>query len=325
MFKTITTTALAAALIALPLTPTAQAETDVVYIGGTGTGMTLPFIGPALGGGVPGNAFAERFVPVDRGQVTNLIYDGSPIANPHAAVPAALAAVQAHDDPTVVIGLSKGAQVARATEAKDTHAATRYVLIGDPDDDNGISRRLGLSPAKAPITHETTIVVAERDAVGDLPDRPWNLLAVAESLASWAVVHPQYGNGGAGDPLTRLDEADVTVTPNGNGTNTTRKVIPVRELSLTKGLREIERHITGGTWNTDQIDNHLRPGIDAGWSRNDKRVDTTDGNKVEPQTKAGDDAESVKDSDTPNSKTADVSTVSEKTQASEDDDSAGAE
>lgn len=284
--------------------PTAQAETDVVYIGGTGTGVSLPVLSPVFGSGGSGEAFAEVFVP-DRGQITNLVYDGSPVANPHAAVPAALAAVQAHDDPAVVIGLSKGAQVARAAEAKDTNAATRYVLIGDPDDDNGISRRLGLSPAKAPITHETTIVVAERDAVGDFPDRPWNLLAVAESLASWGVVHTQYGNGTAGDPLTRLEEADVTVTPNGNGTSTTRKVIPVRELSILKPLRDTERTWTGHDRITDEIERHLKPAVDAGWSRNDKPA-VKDGNKVEPQTKAGPDAKDADDSKKPSSETADA-------------------
>ncbi|AHJ86609.1 DNA binding protein [Mycobacterium phage Jolie2] len=266
----ITTTALAAALAVLPIAP-ATAASDAVYLGGTGTGTGLPAL---LGTGGDGSAFARAFVP-DLDQRTDVIYNGSPVANPHDAVPAALAAIQATDDPAVVIGLSKGSQVARAAEQQDTRTDTRYVLVGDPDDDHGISRTFGLSAPKQEFTHDVEIVVAEYDGVGDMPDRP-NLLATANALAGWAFVHPNYGTGGDADPLTRLDEAKVTTSKNPNGTTTTRKLIPTRELPLLKPLRDTERTLTRGRDDfTDAIEKPLRDRIDAGYSRNDKPKTTT--------------------------------------------------
>jgi hypothetical protein len=271
--------AAAAAAAGILMAPTASADTDVVYIGGTGTGTGLP----VLGTGGDGKAFADALVP-GFDDLHNVVYNGSPVANPHWAVPDALKAVQGTDDPATVIGLSKGAQVAHGVEARDTNPNTQYILIGDPDDDHGISRTFGLSPKPREFTHNVNIVVGEYDGVGDMPDRP-NALAALNAIAGWAVVHPNYGSGTASDPLTRLDDATVTTSKNPNGTTKTRTLIPTKNLPLTQGLREIERHITGGTWNTDQLDKALRPHIDAGYSRNDK---PKDGNKVSPTTKASD-------------------------------------
>ncbi|AGT12992.1 PE/PPE family protein [Mycobacterium phage KayaCho] len=270
--KTLLTTAACAATVAALVTPTAlaAAKTDVVFIGGTGTGMKLTEV---FGTGGSPTGLTDPFV-TDRDQLEVPIYDGAPWANPQASVPQVAAVVAQTDDPAVVIGLSKGAQVTHGVEAQDTRTDTRYVVIGDPDSDHGISRAFGLSPAQTVKTHDWEEIVAERDAVGDFPDRPWNLLATAESLASWAVVHPQYGNGGADDPLTRLDEAEVTVTKNPNGTTFTKRVIPVRELSILKPMRDTERTLTGNDRLTDEVERHLKPAVDAGWSRNDRKPTT---------------------------------------------------
>lgn len=244
-----------------------RAATDAVYLGGTGTGTGLPEL---LGTGGDGSSFARTFVP-DLDQRTDVIYNGSPVANPHDAVPLALKAVAAQNDRTAVIGLSKGAQVARATEQQDTRTDTRYVLVGDPDDDHGVSRTFGLSAPKQEFTHDVDIVVAEYDGVGDMPDRPGNLLATANALAGWAFVHPHYGAGGEDDPLERLDEAEVTQTRNPNGTTTTRHLIPTRELPLLKPLRDTERTLTGQDRITDEIEKPLRKVVDQGYSRNDAK------------------------------------------------------
>ncbi|AHJ88590.1 PE/PPE-like protein [Mycobacterium phage Julie1] len=267
--KTLLTAAACAATVAALVTPTAlaAAKTDVVFIGGTGTGMKLTEV---FGTGGSPTGLTDPFV-TDRDQLEVPIYDGAPWANPQASVPFVAQAVAKTDDPTVVIGLSKGAQVTHGVEAQDTRTDTRYVVIGDPDSDHGISRAFGLSPAQTVKTHDWEEIVAERDAVGDFPDRPWNLLATAESLASWAVVHPQYGAGGEADPLTRLDEAEVTETKNPNGTTFTKRVIPVRELSLLKPMRDTERTLTGHDRLTDEVERHLKPVVDRGWSRNDAK------------------------------------------------------
>lgn len=268
--------AIAAMLLA---TPDADAATDVVYLGGTGTGYDLAGV---LGTGGDGNAFADVFVPTGLDQTIAVKYDGSPIANPQSSVPLALAAVKATDDPAVVIGLSKGAQLAHGVEAQDTRTDTRYVVVGDPDSDHGISRTFGLSPAQTVKTHDWDEVVAEYDGVGDMPDR-FNPLATINALAGWVVIHPNYGSGTAADPLTRLDEATVTSTKNPNGTTFTRHVIPTATLPMLQPLRDTELTLTHQSRITDSLNAALKPVVDAGYSRNDV-VKT--GNKVEPTTKA---------------------------------------
>ena len=269
----ITLIAAAAAAVTVLVTPTAlaQAQHDAVYLGGTGTGTPLA---GASGTGGGGSSFARTFVP-DLDQLTNVDYDGSPVANPRSSVPIAQAALDATDDPAVVIGLSKGAQVGHGLEAVDTRADTRYVFVGDPDDDHGVSRTLGLSPAQPAYTHDVTIIAAEYDGVGDFPDRPANVLAVANAVAGWAFIHPNYGAGGDGDPLTHLAEGTSTSSKNPNGTTLTHTLIPTRNLPLLKPLRDTELTLTHQTRITDAIEGAIRPAIDAGYSRNDKPAKQT--------------------------------------------------
>lgn len=249
----------AAFLYGMAGTAEAAADTQsVVFLGGTGTGV-VPHT-PAVGSG-----FVEPFAP--GAASVNVRYNGALWANPHKSAATALAAIS--DGPTTVIGLSKGAQVARAAEGQDLNQTTNYVLIGDPDGDNGVSRRFGFSAPKHVATHDVIEVNAEYDGVSDFPDRPMNLIASANALAGWVSVHTRYGDRTSEDPLTRLSEAKVTVTANGNGTSTTRMLIPTHALPLTKPLRDAERALTGRTVITDQLDKVLRPIVDAGYSRND--------------------------------------------------------
>lgn len=255
--------AVAAIGAALLASPDAKADTNVVYIGGTGTGM-VPF-NPTVPQG-----FVAPFVP-DVAAATSVRYDGAPWAQPAAGAPRAAAAVAVQDGSTVVIGLSKGAQVARAVEARDTRTDTRYVLIGDPDDDHGISRAMGFSAPKHVFTHDVNIVTAEYDGVGDFPDRP-NALSVVNAMAGWQQLHTQYGTGKASDPLTHIADAKVTTSTNPNGTTTTRTLIPTKRLPITQGLRNTMKAFghTAADKVVDRIDARLRPQIDAGYSRNAK-------------------------------------------------------
>lgn len=255
--------AVAAVAAMLNASPDAHADTNVVYIGGTGTGM-VPFSATVPQG------FIAPFAP-GATSATSVRYDGAPWARPQAGVPVAAAAVACQDGSTVVIGLSKGAQVARAAEQRDTRTDTRYVLIGDPDDDHGISRAMGFSAPKRVFTHDVNIVTAEYDAVGDFPDRP-NGLSVLNAMAGWQQLHTQYGTGKASDPLTHIADAKVTTSTNPNGTTTTRTLIPTKHLPITQGIRNTMKafgHTTADKV-VDQIDARLRPTIDAGYSRNAK-------------------------------------------------------
>ena len=302
-----TAVAIAAVAISLgtTLAPTAAADTDVVFIGGTGTGVV-----PSLPRAPEG--FVKPFVPVVD-TATTVGYNTAPWANPHAAVPAAVGVIAAQDKPTVVIGLSKGAQVARATEGFDGNPLTQYVLIGDPDDDRGVSRSHGMSAPKREFTHDTTIVVAEYDGVGDWPDRFSFGLAEMNALAGWATVHTQYGNGTKDDPLTRLDEAEVTETKNPNGTTLTRKLIPTRNLPITQGIRNTLKafgHTTADDV-VDRIDKHLRPMIDRGYSRNDTKPSTKKDDKSDDDKSSGADRDSSSSSSDAGGSSSDSSSGSE--------------
>ena len=277
----------AAVATATVLAPVSHADT--VFVGGTGTGY-VPQGSP--------QRLVEALVP-SPGVITSVLYDGSPVARPGASAGVVLQAIEAAKAPTTVVGVSKGAQVARAAEAKDTNPNTQYVFIADPDDDNGISRRLGISPPKRPLTHDTTIVVGEYDGVGDLPDRP-NPLAIVNAIVGWGVIHTQYGTGSADDPLTRLDEAKVTTSKNPNGTTVTRKFVPTKNLPILKAFRDTELTLTHQSSMVDGWNKALKPVVDSGYSRNDASkagvsastapLSSNDkvksGNKVEPKTKA---------------------------------------
>lgn len=247
-------TATAAMLLA---SPDSHAD-DVVFIGGTGTGI-VPQGDP--------HSLVDPFVPhVDH--LTAPVYDGSPIANPQAAVPAIAPIVAAQPNPTVVIGLSKGAQVAHGVEAVDTRTDTRYVYIGDPDGENGLSHRLGTSPKPAAPTHNTHTITGEYDGFADVPDR-FNPLAIANAAAGIVFVHTQYGTGSADDPLTRIGNGRTTVKRNPNGTTSTTTLIPTAHLPLLKPLRDTELTLTRQSAMTDALEAAIRPAIDAGYSRND--------------------------------------------------------
>lgn len=243
----------------------AAAETDVVFVGGTGTGTVLVPHNPKVPKG-----FTEPF-GLEVGHGTSVLYAGAPLDRPQDSAELVSGIIAEQERPVTAVCLSKGAQVCRGAEQLDTRTDTRYVLIGDPDGDHGISRAFGASAPKREFTHDTEIITAEYDGVADWPDRPMNLIASANALAGWVTTHTQYGNGTKRDPLTRLDEAEVTETRNANGTKLTHKLIPTKNLPLLQGLRDTEFTWTGDDKFTRAIEKPLRQVVDAGYSRNDGR------------------------------------------------------
>lgn len=294
MRSTIALVSAATVAVGLSLTPSAlaTAQTEAVFIGGTGTGYV-----PA--GAYPPASFIRPFVTGPY-VGTNLLYDGSPLATPQSSVKALnalIAARQGRGDTVVVVGLSKGAQVSTASMHTADAAApgsVTYVNIGNPDRDGGLNTALGFRPAYGEVRFNVTEIYGEYDGFADWPDRP-NLLAMANAAAGIGYVHLPLGTGSADDALTRLDEGVTTVRDNldangqPNGTKTTEIRVPTKHLPLTRPIRDVERFLTGHSVLTDEIDKGLRPIIDAGYSRNDRpktsttRVDTTDGNKVTPK------------------------------------------
>ena len=263
---------------ALGLAPVAQAaEKDpkptAVFLGGTGTGYVPT-------GPTPPAAFITPFVSGPYKGV-NHVYDGLPTTTPQSQVPglvAVIASEQAQGNRVTVIGLSKGAQVAQASMFGPNAPApgsVDYVLIGNPDRDGGANTAMGWRPPQGEVRFNRNDVFGEYDGFAEAPDRP-NPLALANAAMGIVYVHFAYGTGGANDPLTHLDKAEVTVKDNlgadgkPNGTTSTTTRIPTKDLPLTRPIRDTLKTWHLGTDGLDQFDAAVRPVIDSGYSRNDK-------------------------------------------------------
>lgn len=256
--KRISAAAVVAVAVLGLISGVSAADTSVVYLGATGTGY------------LPSNPGASMITPVVHGDYTidNVIYPGAPWDVPQHSTEQAVAVINTHEAP-VVYGLSKGAQVARSAQRHELPEGTRFALVGDPDRKGGLMDRLGMAPGYE-LRYDTTIIYGEYDGFADMPDRP-NLLAVVNALAGIVTVHPFYGTGGANDPLTRLDEAIVSEEVNPNGTVTTEKRIPTKELPIATLLKPFI-----GAKNAQDVDRTLRPIVDQGYSRNDPVEDVSE-------------------------------------------------
>ncbi|ASR87249.1 hydrolase [Mycobacterium phage LastHope] len=238
----------------------AVATCTVLFLGGTGWADTdyvpevmAPFVAPV----VPG-ASSTVGVPYDAGML-------APTTDGEARLREALAAA---DGPVVVYGLSQGADVARAVrdngEGLDPSRVS-FVLVGDPGGDGSLRARLGMAPAPVVTPFDTTVVYGEYDMWADFPDRPWNLVAVANAAAGLPYVHMRYDDG----VLDALPDATPTsVETNAAGGTTTTYRLPTERLPLVQPLRDLgvdERLV-------QRVEKPLRTVVDAGYSRNDAQT-----------------------------------------------------
>ncbi|BBX18936.1 PE-PPE domain-containing protein [Mycolicibacterium duvalii] len=186
-------------------------------------------------------------------------------------------AVRDVDGPVVVIGESMGSMVASrlaaqlaASSEPPAQNELRFVLIASPEEGvaqyfkvgtfipilNYRVRRVAQSP------YPTAVVIGEYDGWADPPDRPWNLVALANALFGVLYVH--------GPPSWFIDPADApaeNITVNGN---VTTYFVPTEHLPLTRPLRDIGVPAPV----VDLADRFLRPVVDAGYRRHDEPGDT---------------------------------------------------
>lgn len=142
-----------------------------------------------------------------------------------------------------------------------------FVLFGDPSNArNGLAAVvpvlqgvLGV-PGPAPDTpYDSLWLIREYDLFADFPDRPWNLLAVANAVAGWVYIHPVYnGVDPTSEPGVLVDAA-----VNSQGGTDLYVLMPTRQLPLTMPLRQLgvpDRVV-------DDVDRLLRPVIDSAYDR----------------------------------------------------------
>lgn len=198
------------------------------------------------------------------------------------AVKGIVDAVETTPGPVVVAGFSQGAvAVARAKQAlmalppqeRPDPGQLSFVTVGDPSGPTGILRKvpvripvIGLTPLTAPQTpYDTVTVNAEYDGWGDFPDRPGNLLSVANALLGVVYIHGRYETVPGGLDVSGVPARNITMTTNTLGGHTTTYLIPTEKLPLVQPLRDlgVPESVVAA------IEKPLKARVDAGYRRND--------------------------------------------------------
>jgi len=185
------------------------------------------------------------------------------------------AALKAVGGPAIAAGQSEGAvsiniEQARLQDDPAAPAADQLTFSVFSDPMRGIMTTLfkdgtripfiGLTAAPPVESRYKTIVVTNQyDLWSDFPDRPWNILALANAFAGATLTHAR-----ASDAPSAVPPENIKVTTNSLGATTTTYLVPALQLPLTAPLRLIAPGKL-----VDALDNALRPAIDAGYSRND--------------------------------------------------------
>lgn len=194
----------------------------------------------------------------------------------------------------IVWGISQGALVLDSAQrmlagnpAAPPPGSLTFVRVADPAasttgmlnflPDLIMSKVLHLEDAvRTPVDsqYNTIVVTNEYDAFADFPNRPWNLLAVANAIVGLWYRHAQTG---AAD-LTSVPAQNISTTVNSQGASTTAYLVPSPLLPLTQPLRDAG--VAAGF--VDKLDAALRPIVDAGYTRNDAAVSPADTAPAEP-------------------------------------------
>lgn len=256
-------------------TPVALAE-EAVLIPGASPFKRINPIYPLIAGTYPliGVNFHDDVDP----QVVD--YSQNPLASDRAfleGVGQGELAVRAIDGKVVVIGESMGAMVAArlATELAGSPDPPspddiRFVLIASPEE--GVARYfaegtyiplLNYRVTRVPESpYTTTIVIGEYDGWADPPDRPWNLIAVANAMLGLVYSH--------GPAIWGVDPAAVPLANTTVDGTVTTYFVQASNLPLTQPFRDIG--IPDSVM--DRADQLLRPIVDAGYVRHDQPGDS---------------------------------------------------
>jgi diacyltrehalose acyltransferase len=191
-------------------------------------------------------------------------------------------AIRSTSGQTHAIGLSEGTLVLDAEQARLAHDPNApppdqlsFTVFGDPTRVHGFSQSV-LSmvppgtyvpivnytvPQQVESQYDTNVVVAAYDGFGDFPDRPWNLVSLANAAIGSTTVHTPAAFTSPAD----VPPQNITTSINSRGGTTTTYLVPAKHLPLTLPLR----YIGVSDEAADRIDDAVRPIVDAGYSRND--------------------------------------------------------
>ena len=187
------------------------------------------------------------------------------------------------DGPGTVLGLSEGAMVVNAVQARlaaDPNAPApdqlTFAVFGDPIGqhafgDGFLRQNFAVGavvpsmefaiPAPVESQYDTYSFVSPYDSIADWPDRPDNWISVINSIAGLATGHTAV----AFTNPSNVPGRNIRTTVNSRGGKTTTLMIPQQHLPLVMPLKYLG--VDQGTLN--RLDAILQPMVDAGYSRND--------------------------------------------------------
>lgn len=206
----------------------------------------------------------------------------APFADESIAIGAgkAVGDVEKASGSSVISGLSLGAMTADAAQRRFDADPNRpaasgltFIMTGDPSRvtplTTGIGSYLpvglripvlGWTVVRPPSesSYDTVVVVGEYEWAGDFPNRPWNLLAVLNSLVAFNYTHSEAS---LTDP-TDIPPQNIVTTTNSKGASTTTYLWPSPELPLVKRFDKIlpPKVITA-------VNDVLKPIVDRAYSR----------------------------------------------------------
>ncbi len=107
--------------------------------------------------------------------------------------------------------------------------------------------------------YDTVVVVGEYDVTADFPDRPWNVLALVNSLFGFQSSH---GPSALSSP-TEVPEENIRETENDKDATTTTYLVPQPTLPMLRPFSRVAPRVVNAA------NNILKPIVDRGYSRND--------------------------------------------------------
>ncbi len=274
-------TALASLAVALSTVTGASASNSAVVIGGIKVPtMSDLLMAPLLGGVLKNQERVSVNWPAQAGP-----YSGSGdmslgasirvgIPNLTAAINTALGKLSRDADGNVlngekvtVVGLSAGSLVVNEVmrnmvtsgELPDPDEIT-FIVAEDSSrqkliKDAKYSSKFDYTYRPPPVTpYDVVVITGEYDGMADMPDRPWNFLAMANAMAGAVLVHVpvMYCD------LSKVPEENITVTVNSEGGTTTHYLVPTKVLPLVQMNPRLKSR-----------EAELKAKIDKGYSRND--------------------------------------------------------
>lgn len=119
-------------------------------------------------------------------------------------------------------------------------------------------------PVLAETPYDVVVIQNQYDAIGDFPDRPWNLVAVLNAVVGGMLYHNAAAYRDAATQVQNGSVAPISIEVNSQGGTTTTYVVP-RPIAITTVLKLIGLPEPVA----DVLDTVLKPMVAAGYSRND--------------------------------------------------------